>query len=442
MFSVGNPFLKCSNAPAARQGQKKSPKTAFTAAIAREMMDERIGRDDDIVKERTNENVWLIGQSCNYYQKTEKLIKEQNELRKKHGHRALRKDAVSSVAFIAKVPIEISSKADFNYDKFYRDHLEVVKILFNYQDNTKEQIKRCGEIDAAVIHMDEFIDTEKEIRAPHLHGFVRPYIWEFDKDTGETFKTLNAKKFLNQPFLDNFNKSYPAMMRERGWEVRDCIITEDIDEVSEKKKAKEKPHGRDGINYKADAEHQKEQLVIEIDSLNNKIKETNKQKEKAEEELKRINEENEKIKKQNKELEVQNQQQEKIIQEQKETIDYWEKEKHSLGERYNQLADQYNELVEHVKELIDQIKPLERLKSILNTIQAFPRQFFDFVNNLRDDYELTKDEEKDLETFMEFADDNKLSIDDVLSAVETIENSVEDLPTHPKVKTPRNEYER
>ncbi|MGM9963363.1 MAG: hypothetical protein ACI319_10045 [Holdemanella porci] len=304
-FNVGIPFLKCSMQPASRQEGKQAPKTGYATAVWREFFDERAGRDPDIKHAYTKDNVWLIEpgtRSADEYTKMmQSYLDKMSEDRRSHGLRGLRKDCVCAVNGIVKVPIDyINTHPEFDSTAFYRDAVEVLQHLC--QDD-----RRCGIIDSAVIHKDEYIDLDKGLKSDHLHFNIIPLVNEniVDKETGELVETvpsLNAKQFFNTVFLDKINREFRKMMREKGWEVDDCqmydsaIITDDdIDKGNKKGKKKQQKSkrrgGQDSATYKAEAERNKLRAIELEKELTKQNKELFIQRSDLKGEIQRINDE-------------------------------------------------------------------------------------------------------------------------------------------------------
>lgn len=449
-YNVGLPFLKTSFNPVSRQANRKTASTAFVNAVMREMFDERIGRDKDIEHSETANNEWLIANkefneiyenintgeittisytpgiettrtisdedklikrdlftADEYVNSVKKIVDDNNERLKAHGKRKLRKDCVSCVAGIVKVPMEIVNQDGFDSSKFYKDSLEVLKKLCNDEF-------RCGEINAAVIHRDEYIDKDQNLKSDHLHYNIIPYCWEEGKD-GKKFKSLNGKKFLNKTFFTIINKNYPKMMRERGWEVADCTITEELETKKEQKQHQEQASGKDAIHYKAQAEREKERLIIEN---------------------KRLNEENVKLGGINARMNIQNENLEfdkKYLQEQVETLEFKlkkrEKEIEEIERRFEIVQDKIEETQEVVKEIenFETSTSANWLVNLINDIKSW-------INKYRKDYkeepesiELTLEEfnllEKALEPFLRLKEKVQDLVNELTAVDQLIKNA-------------------
>lgn len=429
-YNVGLPFMKTSFNPVSRQANRKTTSTGHIKSVMREMFDERIGRDKDIEHNETINNIWLVANKTfneiyhdtetgeiittqynpslsnqrnlkqsqefmqrdvytvdEYLQQMQQIIDENNKLLAERGKRKLRNDCVCCVAGIVKVPMQIVSQADFDSIKFYQDSLDVLNELFN------DEI-RCGEINAAVIHRDEYIDKEANLKADHLHYNVIPYCWDTDEN-GNKFKSLNGKKFINKNLFNIVNRNFPKMMREKGWDLADCIITEDLDTQKEKKEHQEQAKGKDAIQYKAEAEREKERLLKEIEQKTKRIGEQQNIIGNLENEIKELKTEK---------IELQ-----KTINEQKSLL--------------LELKNTYNRVLEKVKKLVSAIQPLERLQSVLNTIWTFPREFMLQADKLAKEFELEDDQLADLEEFYETAKEADYTLADVIELAKDVAES-------------------
>lgn len=436
-FNVGIPMVKTAIHPAKRQkhgdGLKKAPKTAYGGAIWNEMCDDRIGRDSDIVPELTKDNVWLRGDRVTaneMLRESYQRIDDDNKNRKEHGLRSQRRDCVDTIAGIFKPPIEVTSSPDFDEDAFYKDAIDCFESLLTDDPNAPKAY-RCGELNHAVIHKDEVIGnlkedeyTSKEIMdevtgeifekrivledkmeqirermSPHCHFTFVPWVWETDKETGEKFKTLNAKKFYNSSFLNRVNKKMPELLREKGWDVKDCTIVEEIEDPEERKKAKQKAHGQDAIRYKAEAEHQKIELEKENERLkfdNFVLKEKNEDLEMELElqkgSLRDYEHRNERLKIENEELLQKSEQQHQLINDQAQLLKQQSVQLQEQQRLLDILRKDYKDLLKRAKSLVEAIQPMERLKGILDAIKAFKGDFQDFIEDLFSIGDITKEE--------------------------------------------------
>lgn len=455
-YHVGLPIMKLSFNPGRTQKEKKAGKTGFVGPVMKEMFDERHGKDQDIQHDLTNQNNWIIRErqikqeideetgevlsiqelpnlTKDYIKEIKEMMQDQNTIRKAHGLKNLRKDCVPLITGIIKVPMIIASEPGFDSEKFYKDSTDVLDILM------KDKI-RCGEIDAAVIHNDEYIDRDVELRSPHCHYTFIPYVWEKDPVTGEQFKTLNAKKFCNTIFFNKINRNYPRMMRDRGWDVLDCEMSEDIENKAEQKAKREQASGKDAILYKAEAEREKSKLIDEIELKNKELESKEKELNDAKQEINSKNHEletkknelvsiqNEKFKLEetNKNLENNivnlNNQIQILNNDFSKFKNFYEEEKRKLKNDYAKLVEKYNKLATYVNELIESIRPLDRLKSVLYTLRDYTDNFIEAVKFIKDDFNLNLEEENQLRDFTDFIE-NRQDLEQSIDIIEALDNN-------------------
>jgi hypothetical protein len=87
------------------------------------MSDKRRGKDKSIDKDLTENNVWLIGDTdIDMVGVVQAEVDAISAERKEHGKRALRKDTVSAIEMIEKVPVEVMM--DLSRD----EQIELLKI--------------------------------------------------------------------------------------------------------------------------------------------------------------------------------------------------------------------------------------------------------------------------------------------------------------------------
>lgn len=249
---VGVPCMKCSLNPSQTVNAKtgKKSKTCAIDMAWKEMNDERIGRDLDIDENRTYLNVWMEGSTeDDVAQIVQNKIDEINQIRKENGKRSLRKDAVSVVEIIEKPNIEYMS--DLPYEEkvgFLNTSHNVMKELLNDWNPNWTILE-------SVQHHDEFGGL-----SAHNHTLIM--LTTVD-DNG--LPGMNAFKEVNLKFYSFINKSYPKMMRERGYEVED-VRTYDMltDEEKMERKLNPQQHGVDSYTYK---KRKKEEMEQELEKL-------------------------------------------------------------------------------------------------------------------------------------------------------------------------------
>lgn len=437
-FNVGMPFMKTSLHPAPRQkhgeGLRKSPKTAYAGNIWDEMCEDRIGRDRDIVPELTAENIWIVGKPMTknkLLQESHIHINQDNANRKSHGLRSQRFDCVDTIAGIFKPPIEITSNPDFNAEAFYMDCINSLQQLIVDPEDSGTSY-RCGEITHAVIHQDEVIgnlredefdwvntidndtgevtqkrqikdDMRDQIRkrmSPHCHYTIVPWIWETDKD-GNKFKTLNAKKFFNTTFLNRVNREMPELLRQRGWDVKDCIMTEDIKDDIEKKKAKQKSAGKDAIEYKAQADR-------ELERTKEQLKQAEEQIEVLESKNKALENELESKEQYINELEIRQARVEEKIEEAKEIIN--EIDNFQETKAADAISNFFNGLKEFLDKLKKENKKTNAVSISITALENLEKALKPFIK-LKEKIKEVVDEFNSLNNLIRRADDRKLEKD-------------------------------
>ncbi|SDA79092.1 hypothetical protein SAMN02910275_02932 [Butyrivibrio sp. INlla18] len=254
-FHVGLPCLKLSLNPSNQRHKGKAARTCSVKKAWEEMNDLRKGRDASIDHELTKNNVWLCGSSdMDMELVIQAEIDRINTERKAHGRRALRKDTVSAIEIVQKIPMEImQSLSEEEQLKIIKDGNQVLRgILHDWQSGWK--------IVATVIHCDEMGGKSK-----HDHSICLTTSFEEDGCL-----TMNAKKDFNLKFFTFMNREYPKRMRELGYPVLDCEIYEDMTEEERAKHAeKKKDYGLEGYEYKQkkaaeqEAQIETNQAVIE-----------------------------------------------------------------------------------------------------------------------------------------------------------------------------------
>lgn len=250
---VGLPCMKLSLSPSTQKHHDKKPGTCSVKAAWEEMNDLRKGRDETIDRSLTSQNVWLVGSSeMDMAAEIQKKIDLVNADKRSHGKRALRCDAVTGIEMIEKPPME------------YMEHLskgEQVQFLKG-SGETMDQILKEWNPDwitiARVLHFDEF-----DGKSPHAHRIVVPLTK--DKDGILSF---NAKAEFNLKFFTFVNKEYPKRMRERGYDVEDCKIYEEMTpEEKEDHHLNKVEHGVEGFEFKRRKNTELDQQIAEKEAL-------------------------------------------------------------------------------------------------------------------------------------------------------------------------------
>ena len=237
---IGMPCMKLNNAG------KSSAKCGSFGAVAAEALEERQGKDPDIDHERTTENLYTGFRTAAELQEySRQHVSELSEKQRAEGKRGIRGDAVVMCATIIKPPaafMETLSRED--QIRFLKDAEEKLDELIGGRQNSK----------ASVIHFDE--------QGAHLHKF-----WEPMTDDGR----LCAKDKMNLKFFNRLNREMPQHMRSRGWDINDCKAYDENAEkelaAEQEKSAQRKKAGKTSVQFKAEAERQKNELCEEIDAL-------------------------------------------------------------------------------------------------------------------------------------------------------------------------------
>ena len=259
-FSVGLPCMKLSLNPSTQMHNGKAAKTCSVGSAWEEMNDKRRGKDKSIDKSLTENNVWLIGNTdINMVGVVKAEVDSISAERKEHGKRALRKDAVSAIEMIEKVPVEVMMNLSME------EQIELLKISNEVYEGLLHEWAPEWKTQAAVIHFDEWGG-----KSPHTHRIVTTTTTD-----EEGVHNMNAKQDFNLKFFNFINTNYPKRMRERGIPVKDCDSHEQMSEEEKvEHKEKKKDYGVDAVTYKIkkaaeldkDLEY-KEQQVKKVDAL-------------------------------------------------------------------------------------------------------------------------------------------------------------------------------
>lgn len=240
-WTIGMPSLKLNNV-----GNKSKACGSF-GAVASEALSERQGRDPDIDKSRSNDNICIGFQSAAELQEYSK--KHVEELSKKQlalGGRKIRDDAVVMCATIIKPPAAFMNSLERQDQvRFLTDSLDKLGDIVG-KDNIK----------SAVLHFDE--------QGAHLHAF-----WEPMTPDGR----LCAKEQHSLKFLGRLNREMPEHLRACGWDIDNCRAYDQAKEElrSEKEKAELRAQqGRSSAAYKADAEREKNIALEQLDEIKGK----------------------------------------------------------------------------------------------------------------------------------------------------------------------------
>lgn len=176
---------------------------------------ERVSKSDTLDKDRSYLNRYTgfeSGYDCLNY-----ITKEADEYRQevtgkggtKH-YRKLREDAIIGYAIIYNPPEEIcSSWTDEEYTKFYEDSRDVMEQIC-------PDIFRRDTIVMSAEHHDEGTITDTSKISRHIHDIGIPK----SKDGRYCGTKIDAK------LCADINKSYPKLMREKGWDIDDLDCTD------------------------------------------------------------------------------------------------------------------------------------------------------------------------------------------------------------------------
>lgn len=236
---IGMPCMKLNNAG------KSSAKCGSFGAVAAEALEERQGKDPDIDHERTTENLYTGFRTAAELQEySRQHVAELSEKQRAEGKRGIRGDAVVMCATIIKPPaafMETLSRED------------QIRFLNDAKDKLEEVVGKEN-VKSTVMHFDE--------QGGHLHTF-----WEPMTADGR----LCAKDKMNLKFFNRLNREMPQHMRSRGWDIDDCKAYDENAEkdlaAEQEKSAQRKKSGKTSVQFKAEAERQKNELCEQIDVL-------------------------------------------------------------------------------------------------------------------------------------------------------------------------------
>lgn len=340
---IGMPFMKASLSPS----KSSKSKTCSVSKAWHEMNDDRAGKDKDIEKTKTCQNVWIKGTTdMDMELICQSIIEEQNALRKEAGERKMRADTVCLIFGVIKPPeafMDTLKKEE--KERFLRDALELVDEML---PGITVGGKRQSPVLAAVIHNDE--------GNPHLHYCYVP--WHLDIERNRW--TLNAKKEFNLKFFNTVNKNLPAKLREKGWkEIEDCHLFEvkredpEYEKKLQEHKEKRKESGLSSTAYK-------KRMDAEIMDKDEKIREKSKKLQNQNNQIKSLKQSIQEKENQVHGLNIQIKNKEQKIQKQNESIT---EQKSVLGR------------------LLDVLNPLKKVNRIIKALNYFGilEQIKDFI---------------------------------------------------------------
>ncbi|MCD7763161.1 MAG: hypothetical protein LUI14_08165 [Lachnospiraceae bacterium] len=226
------------------RGESNGKHRSNGKAILGEMGKERISSSVTLDRSRSSLNTYE-GESDSGFAVWDDMERRANECRlevqgkDKSGnpvirHRRLPHNTVIGCAVIINPPYEVCTDwTREQYDKFYQDSWE---ILCEFQPD----IFRDENIRFSAIHRDEGLETvPPQIPDEHLHRAL-----DCISPDGRYCGNL-----IDSKFYTDFNKVYPARMRERGWDMDDLDVTDwerykTDDEYKAERKAKAKNSGK------------------------------------------------------------------------------------------------------------------------------------------------------------------------------------------------------
>ncbi|MBR4278666.1 MAG: plasmid recombination protein [Clostridia bacterium] len=259
-WTIGMPSLKLNNAGT------KSKHCGNFGKVAAEALEERKGRDPDIDRERTAENVYSGFRSAAELQEySKKHVDEISARQVAAGGRKVRADAVVMCATIIKPPAAMMRELSrVDQIRFFGDAREKLAEIVG-EDNIKSE----------AMHFDE--------QGVHLHVF-----WEPQTPDGR----LCAKEMHNLTFLGRLNREMPEHLRSKGWDIENCKAYDQANETDKEKTERRANQGRSSAQFKADVEREKFEMVEDIDRIKrgaeSEIEALGEAKKKAEQELKEV----------------------------------------------------------------------------------------------------------------------------------------------------------
>ena len=232
-FTVGVPLLKLTNE---RSSKSSGKRTGILRSVACEALEERAGKDPDIDRTRTQNNVYQgIRSGRELAEKMTAEAQEYSEARKAAGGRALRSTA--AIGFVAIVKPEqdaIMNMTPAQREKFFKDSNEVLDAILGV-DNIRSRVR----------HKDKLGEHEHTFRM----GFTKG-------------GKLETDAFFKPQMMTRINKGYPEEMRKRGWDIEDCDCFDAAAAASDpeylpKRRAKRKQNGKESSKYKAEKDAQR-----------------------------------------------------------------------------------------------------------------------------------------------------------------------------------------
>lgn len=248
MPKIGLPSRKCSLKPSS----KGKGTTLPLEAVALEMCEERYGRDPDIDAQKADLNIYegiRSGRAAIAY-----IQNHMAEISTARG-RKLREDTCSACTSIVKPSME--TMLPLNRDQqltLLRDGVAEEQVVIG------RHILAASGRDAASITKAEALAKGREVTVtvayhfdegnPHAHLLWEPIIQRKGKAP-----TYSAKEVHDKVFMGDLNRSVPAALRERGWDIDDSYDHTTADEEAREerrllKSAGEIQPGLSAIRYK------------------------------------------------------------------------------------------------------------------------------------------------------------------------------------------------
>lgn len=253
-YTVGLPFEKVALSPSKALNPRtgKANKTAPLKGIWLEMAD-RLGRDPDIDKSMSNQNIWLVGSpKDDVLKRVSDELEQVSKIRREAGKRGVRKDSVCCLTYIVKPSI------DFMMTLTEEQQIQFLKASHQVMKDLIYEIRPSYEIIECVIHRDEI--------NMHSHGLV--LIKTTDKDGLPNFR---AKKEINTDFFDHINAHYAERMRLKGYEIENAKMFAHLSEEEKLERLQNPREHIDSVLFKKQKEIETEQ---KIDRLEKKLEKT------------------------------------------------------------------------------------------------------------------------------------------------------------------------
>lgn len=223
---------------------------------------ERVSKSDTLDKDRSYLNRYTgfeSGYDCLNY-----ITKEADEYRQevtgkggaKH-YRKLREDAIIGYAIIYNPPEEICQNwSDEEYNRFYEDSLDVMEQIC-------PDIFRRDTIVMSAEHHDEGTITDTSKISRHIHDIGIPK----NRDGRYCGTKIDAK------LCADINKSYPKLMREKGWDIDDLDCTDwDKYNSDEEYRAERKSKQKSGKSVNEYLANKMRQQIKENEELSETLK--------------------------------------------------------------------------------------------------------------------------------------------------------------------------